>query len=136
MYATRKTAVSKLLAIAMAIAMALTMTVSAFASDAQPYNADATKVTALVNAGAQTYSVTVTAPSDATKVKFDATLYQKQLIGRKEISSMSASASGRTCAKSQSAAVESGKTYVIEVSAQVYSGGTWDTIERTITVKT
>ena len=116
--------------------LALTMTVSAFASDAQPYNADATKVTALVNAGAQTYSVTVTAPSDATKVKFDATLYQKQLIGRKEISSMSAGANGRTCAKSQSAAVESGKTYVIEVSAQVYSGGTWDTIERTIAVKT
>ena len=136
MYTVQKTAVSKLLAIATAIAMALTMTVSAFASDAQPYNADATKVTALVNAGAQTYSVTVTAPSDATKVKFDATLYQKQLIGRKEISSMSAGANGRTCAKSQSAAVESGKTYVIEVSAQVYSGGTWDTIERTIAVKT
>ena len=49
---------------------------------------------------------------------------------------MSASASGRTCAKSQNAEVESGKTYVIEVTAQVYSGGTWDTVERTITVKT
>ena len=120
----------------MAIVMALTMTVSAFASDAQPYNADATKVTALVNAGAQTYSVTVTAPSDATKVKFDATLYQKQLIGRKEISSMSASDSGRTCSKSQSAAIEKGKTYVIEVTAQVYVGGAWDTIEETITAKT
>ena len=127
---------SKFLSIAMVIAMALTMTVSAFASDAQPYNADATKVTALVNVGAQSYSVTVTAPSDATKVKFDATLYQKQLIGRKEISSMSASANGRTCAKSQSAAIESGKTYVIEVTAEVYSGGAWDTIEKTITVKT
>ena len=136
MYTVQKTAVSKLLAIATAIAMALTMTVSAFASDAQPYNADATKVTALVNAGAQTYSVTVTAPSDATKVKFDATLYQKQLIGRKEISSMSAGASGRTCSKSQSAAIEKGKTYVIEVTAQVYVGGAWDTIEETITAKT
>ena len=71
MYTAQKTAASKLLAITMAIVMALTMTVSAFASDAQPYNADATKVTALVNAGAQTYSVTVTAPSDATKIKFD-----------------------------------------------------------------
>ena len=89
-----------------------------------------------MNAGAQTYSVTVMAPSDATKVKFDATLYQKQLIGRKEISSMSASANGRTCSKSQSAAIESGKTYVIEVTAQVYSGGVWDTIEKTLTVKT
>ena len=116
MYTTQKTAVTKLLAVAMTIAMALTMTVSAFAAEIQPYNADATKVT--------------------TKVEFDATLYQKQLIGRKEISSMSASANGRTCAKSKSAAIQTGKTYVIEVTAEVYSGGAWDTIEKTITVKT
>ena len=45
MYATRKTAVSKLLAIAMAIAMALTMTVSAFASDVQPYYDSETTIT-------------------------------------------------------------------------------------------
>ena len=49
---------------------------------------------------------------------------------------MSASASGRTCSKSQSAAIEKGKTYVIEVTAQVYVGGAWDTIEETITAKT
>ena len=136
MYTTQKTAVTKLLAVAMTIAMALTMTVSAFAAEIQPYNADATKISGSVNAGSKTYSVVVTAPSDATKVKFDATLYQKQLIGRKEISSMSASANGRTCAKSKSAAIQTGKTYVIEVTAEVYSGGVWDTIEKTITVKT
>ena len=33
------------------------------------------------------------------------------------------------------AAVESGKTYVIEVTTQVYSGGAWDPIEQTITAK-
>ena len=36
---------------------------------------------------------------------------------------------------SKSAAVESGKTYVIEVTDQAYSGGAWDTIEQTITAK-
>ena len=66
----------------------------------------------------------------------EATLYQKQLIGRKEISSMSASASSARCSQSKSAAIQTGKTYVIEVTAEVYSGGVWETIEDTITVKT
>ena len=136
MYTVQKTAVSKLLAIAMAIAMALTMTVSAFASDVRPLYDSETSIIGSVNVSSQTYSVKVSGPLDATKVKLDATLYQKQLIGRKEISSMSASASGRTCSKSQSAAIEKGKTYVIEVTAQVYVGGAWDTIEETITAKT
>ena len=136
MYTTQKTFVSKLLAIAMSIAMALTMTVSAFASDAQPYNADATKISGSVNTGSKTYSVVVTAPSDATKVKFDATLYQKQLIGRKEISSMSGSASGHIASNNKSADIQTGKTYVIEVTAEVYSGGAWDTVKKTITAKT
>ena len=49
---------------------------------------------------------------------------------------MSASSNSARCSKSPSAAIEKGKTYVIEVTAQVYSGGAWDTIEETITVKT
>ena len=85
---------------------------------------------------AKTYSVSVVAPSDATKVKFDATLYQKQLIGRKQVDTMSAEASGHSVSKNKSASIESGKTYVVEVTAQVYSGGAWDTIEKSITVKT
>ena len=136
MYTTNRTFPRKLLAIAMAFAMALTMTVSAFASDVQPYNADATSVTATVSAETKIYTVTVTAPSGTTKVMFDATLYQKQLIGRKQISTMSGSSNSVRCFKSESAAIESGKTYVVEITAQVYSGGTWDTIEKTITVKT
>lgn len=81
-------------------------------------------------------TVTVQGPSSVTKVKMEATLYQKKLIGREEISTMSASSNSARCSKSQSAAIEKGKTYVIEVTAQVYSGGAWDTIEETITVKT
>ena len=136
MYTTNRTFPRKLLAIAMTLAMVLTMTVSAFASNLQPNNADATSVTAAVNAGVKTYSVTITAPDGATKIMFDATLYQKQLFGRKMIDTMSASVNSNICYKSKSVAIESEKTYMIEVTAQVYSGGTWDTIEKTITVKT
>ena len=57
MYATRKTAVSKLLAIAMAIAMALTMTVSAFASDVQPYYDSETTIAGKVNVSSKTFTV-------------------------------------------------------------------------------
>ena len=136
MYTTQKTAVKKLLAVAMAIAMALTMTVSAFAAEIQPFYDSEVNITGRVSASSQTYSVTVQAPAGTTQVKMEATLYQKQLIGRKEISSMSASASSARCSQSKSAAIQTGKTYVIEVTAEVYSGGTWDTIEKTITVKT
>ena len=132
----KKTIASRIVAFTMAIAMALTMGVSAFAVEYQPYNADDTTIKGNVSATAQTYSVTVTAPSDTTQIKMEATLYQKQLIGRKEISSMTGSTYTWKCTKSQSAAIEKGKTYVIEVTAQVYSGGAWDTVEETITVKT
>ena len=136
MYTTQKTAVTKLLAIAMTIAMALTMTVSAFAAEIQPFYDSEVNITGRVSASSQTYSVTVQAPAGTTQVKMEATLYQKQLIGRKEISSMSASASSARCSQSKSAAIQTGKTYVIEVTAEVYSGGVWETIEDTITVKT
>lgn len=136
MYQTKTRTTSRLLAIAMALAMVLTLTVSAFASTVQPAYVEETSISATVNATSKTYTVTVQAPSGTSKVKFDATLYQKKLVGRTEISSVSSSANGSRCAKSQSASIESGKTYVVEVTAQIYSGGTWDTIEKTITVKT
>ena len=127
---------SKGIAIAMAIAMAMTMTVSAFASVVRPFNADAADIIAKVNATAQTYSVTVTAPADTAKVKFSATLYQKNLLGRKEIDSMAASSTGRKCTKTKSATIEQGKTYQITVTADIYSGGQWHSVENTSTVKT
>lgn len=136
MYTTNRTLSRKLLALAMALAMALTMTVSAFASEIQPWYADTTDIKATVNYSAKTYTVMITGAEDTKKITFDATLYQKQLLGRKQISTMSGSSDSRTCSQSKSAAIESGKTYVIEVTAQVYSGGSWDTIKETITAKT
>lgn len=125
---TASKTMSKVIAIAMVIAMALTMTVSAFASEIQPYNADATQITASVSYASQTYSVTVQAPAGTTKINASATLYQKTLFGYKEIDSMTANVSSWKCVKSQSATIEKGKTYKIEVTAEIYSGGQWDTI--------
>ena len=120
----------------MTIAMALTMTVSAFAAEIRPFYNEEVVIAASVSTASKMYTVTVQAPAGTTQIKMDATLYQKQLIGRKQINTMSESASGARCSKSKSAAVELGKTYVIEGTAQVYTNGSWDTVEDTITVKT
>lgn len=133
---TRKLAASKLFAIVMAPAMLLTVTVSAFASEMQTYYDTEISISGSVDASAQLYTVTVQAPSDTTKTQFDATLYQKQLIGRKKISSTSASANGSRCVKVQSATIQTGKTYEIEISAQVYYDGAWHDADGTITAKT
>lgn len=132
---TRKLTASKLFAVVLAAAMLLTMTVSAFASEIQPYYDSEISVTAKVDAYTQSYSVTIQAPSDTTKITMDATLYQKQLLGRKEISSFSQTSNSSICTKNKTASIESGKTYQIEVSAKVYSGGTYETIEETFTLK-
>lgn len=126
---------SKGIAIAMAIAMALTMTVSAFATPPQPYNADSTVISGTVSYSNQIYRINVSAPAGTTKVNASATLYQKTLLGYKEIDSMTASSNSRTCTKSKSATIEQGKTYKIEVTAEIYSGGKWDTIQRSVTAK-
>lgn len=133
---TRKFTASKLFAAVLAAAMLLTMTVSAFASEIQPYYDSEISITGSVGVTSQVYTVTVQAPSDTTKTKFDATLYQKQLIGRKKISSTSASANSSRCVKVQSATIQTGKTYEIEVSAQVYYDGAWHDADATITAKT
>lgn len=126
----------RFLSLAMALAMLLTMSVSAFAYPIQPYNANETTLVGKVNASTQTYSVTVSAPSNTTKIEMTATLYQKQLLGYKEIDTMTASANSWRCTKSESATIESGKTYKIEVVAEIYAGGVWDTVELETTVKT
>lgn len=123
----------KLLAIAMAIAMALTMAVSAFAV---PYNNDATQIIGSVSYAGQSYSVTVNAPPGTTKINVDATLYQKTLLGRKEIDTMTSSSNSAKFVKSKSVTIEKGKTYILEVTADVYSGGSWDTLEASVTAKT
>ena len=133
---TRKLTASKLFAAVLAAAMLLTMTVSAFASDIQPYYDSEVLITGSVSATSQTYSVTVTAPTDVTKVKFDATLYQKQLFGRKKIDTMSASSNTNYCSKYESVTIQTGKNYEIDITAQVYSDGAWETIESTMSAKT
>lgn len=133
---TQHKKLKRIMSLVMAIAMTLTLGVSALASEVQPYNADVADVMGSVNYTAQTYTVTVTAAADAAKVNVSATLYQKNLIGRTEIDSFTASANGRKCTKSKSATIEKGKTYQIEVTAEIYSGGQWYTVENTITAKT
>ncbi len=132
----RKLTASKLFAIVLAAAMLLTMTVSAFASEAQLYYDTEIMIIGDVNATTKTYSVSVTAPTDVTKIKFDATLYQKQLIGRKKIATMSASANSNYCYKSQSAEIQTGKTYIVEIEGQVYFDGAWHDTNGDFTAKT
>ena len=133
---TRKFTASKLFAVVLAAAMLLTMTVSAFASEIQPYYDTEIVMSGSVDVSNQLYTVSVLGPTDITKTKFDATLYQKQLIGRKEISTMSASTNSYKCFSSKNATIASGKTYIIEISAQVYYDGAWHDAEGTITAKT
>ncbi|MCI5843977.1 MAG: hypothetical protein MR004_10125 [Clostridiales bacterium] len=133
---TRKLAASKLFAIVLAAAMLLTMTVSAFASEAQLYYDSEIVISGNVDAYNQLYTVTVLGPTDITKIKFDATLYQKQLIGRKKIATMSASANSNYCYKSQSAEIQTGKTYIVEIEGQVYFDGAWHDTNGDFTAKT
>lgn len=128
--------ICKLLATILIATMALAMTVSAFAWEAQPYNEDVTQITGSVSYTGQNYTVTVTAPADTTKIEVDATLYQKTLLGRKEIDTMTGSVNSSRFVKNKSATIEKGKTYILEVTADVYSGGTSDTLEASVTVKT
>ena len=109
---------------------------SAFASEAQLYYDTEIMIIGDVNATTKTYSDSVTAPTDVTKIKFDATLYQKQLIGRKKIATMSASANSNYCYKSQSAEIQTGKTYIVEIEGQVYFDGAWHDTNGDFTAKT
>mgnify|MGYP001026213504 CR=1 FL=1 len=88
----------RLIALAMAIAMALTLSVSALASANEPYNVDTTKLAGSFSSSAQTYSATVSGPMGTTKTKIELTLYEKGLLGYKEVDSASASANSRTSA--------------------------------------
>lgn len=92
-----------------AIAMALTLSVSALASANEPYNVDTTKLAGSFSSSAQTYSATVSGPMGTTKTKIELTLYEKGLLGYKEVDSASASANSRTCSKTVSYAFKVAK---------------------------
>ena len=106
----------RLIALAMAIAMALTLSVSALASANEPYNVDTTKLAGSFSSSAQTYSATVSGPMGTTKTKIELTLYEKGLLGYKEVDSASASANSRTCSKTVSYAFKDGKSYKLTVT--------------------
>ena len=130
---TARTPFAKVIAIAMAVAMALTMVVSAFGAETQPYNADLTTVTATVNAANNSYAISVAAPAGTTKIKMSATVSQKNGLFYKELDTCTASSNSRFCNKTGSAEIQSGKTYRIKVTAEIYCNGQWDTVERTLT---
>lgn len=129
----RNKTMSRVFALLLSMVIALSMSVCTFAEEAQPYNADATKIRAYIDDVNQSYSASVTAPSGTSKINMTATLYQKNLLGYKEVDSMTASANGNFCSKSKAYAFQSGKNYKLEVTAEVYSGGVWDTVTATVT---
>lgn len=136
MYEERKRSMKhRMAALVMTLAMVLSLTVCSFASNAQTYNEDFTAIIGTVSYIGQSYDVTVTAPSNTTYIGVEATLYQKQLFGRKEISSFTGSTTLSTFSKSKSAEIIKGKTYILEATAQVCTGGVWDTLETTVTGK-
>ena len=123
----------RLIALAMAIAMALTLSVSALASANEPYNVDTTKLAGSFSSSAQTYSATVGGPMGTTKTKIELTLYEKGLLGYKEVDSASASANSRTCNKTVSYAFKDGKSYKLTVTGSAYVDGQWDTVTKNFT---
>ena len=123
----------RLIALAMTIAMALTLSVSALASANEPYNVDTTKLAGSFSSSAQTYSATVSGPMGTTKTKIELTLYEKGLLGYKEVDSASASANSRTCSKTVSYAFKDGKSYKLTVTGSAYVDGQWDTVTKNFT---
>ena len=126
----------KIFSVLMTVLMALSLMTCALASEYHTNNLDDTNIIGGVSYSAQNYYVTVTAPPTASSIEVSATLYQKQLIGYKEIDSMSASSSYSSLYKSEPCTILSGKTYKLEITAQIYSGGQWDTIEKSLVVNT
>ena len=123
----------RLIALAMAIARALTLSVSALASANEPYNVDTTKLAGSFSSSAQTYSATVSGPMGTTKTKIELTLYEKGLLGYKEVDSTNASANSRTCSKTVSYAFKDGKSYKLTVTGSAYVDGQWDTVTKNFT---
>ena len=123
----------RMVSLAMAIAMALTMVVSAFATDIKPSNVSNTKITADISYSDQNYFAMTTGPAGTTITKMEITLYEKWLLGYKEVDSASASANSRTCSKTVSYAFKDGKSYKLTVTGSAYVDGKWDTVTKSFT---
>ena len=120
----------RMVSLAMAIAMALTMAVSAFATDMKPSNVDATRLSADLSSSSQSYYARVVGPDGSTKTKLEMTLYEKWLLGYKEVDSASASANSDICSKRVSYAFKDGKSYKLTVTGSAYVDGKWDTVTK------
>ena len=68
-----------------------------------------------------------------TKTKIELTLYEKGLLGYKEVDSANASANSRTCSKTVSYAFKDGKSYKLTVTGSAYVDGQWDTVTKNFT---
>ena len=124
--------ISGMIATAMVFIIAVTLVGSAFASNTQTYNNDESSVSLAIYP--TVYSADVAAPVGATKTKLSATLYQKQLLVLwKEVDSTEASANKNYCMINKNYTMQSGKTYKLEVVAEVYCDGVRDTIEKSTT---
>ncbi len=122
------------LALALAAAMMLTMMVSAYAADIVPNNVSSTKITADISYTDQSYFAVTSGPAGTTtKTKMEMTLYEKGLLGYKEVDSASTSANGHTCNKTVSYAFKSGKNYKLTVTGSAYVNGKWDTVTKDFT---
>ncbi|MEA4813971.1 MAG: hypothetical protein VB112_03545 [Oscillospiraceae bacterium] len=126
----------RIFSVLMTVLMALSLMTCALASEYHTNNLNETLINGSVSYSTQNYSVVVSAPSDTSNIEMSATLYQKQLFGYKEIDSMSASSSYSSLYKSEPCTILSGKTYKLEITAQIYSGGQCDTIEKSLVVNT
>ena len=136
MYEERKRNIKhRLAALVMTLAMVLSLTVCSFASNAQTYNEDITEIIGTISYIGQSYDVTVIGPPNTTYIGVEATLYEKQLFGRKEISSFTGSTTESAYYKEKSAEIIKGKTYILEATARVCTGGVWDTLEGSVTGK-
>ncbi len=132
MYMKEKT-LPRILSVALTAAMLLTMVVSAFAADVIPYNVDATRVSGNLSNSSQSYYAKITGPSGSTKTKLEMTLYEKGLLGYKEVDSASASANKDICSKSVPYAFKNGKSYKLTVTGSAYVNGKWDTVTKDFT---
>ena len=81
------------------------------------------------------YYGSISGPKEVTKTSVSMILYEKGVLGYKQVDSATASANSNTCSKSVNYSFKSGKTYKLEITGKAYSNGSWDTLTDSV-VKT
>ena len=128
-------ATTRMFSLLMAFAMMFSIMVSAYASDeVQPYYDNPVALTAGVSYAGQNYYGSVSAPVGTSQINMTVTLYQKNLLGYKELDSMSKTVYTRACNKTKSYGINSEKTYKVKIDAEVCVDGSWETISESFIV--